>query len=66
LFGGQPRQLFDGEQFPQIAAEELNADFVATSISQAIRGALANSGAVELQATVRRLSRPSQRRAIEA
>lgn len=56
----------DGEQFPQIAAEELNADFVATSISQAIHGALASSGAVELQATVRRLSRPSQRRAIEA
>jgi len=55
----------DGDLFPQLPAEELNADFVATSISQAIHGALSSAGAVELRTTVRRLSRPSPRRAVE-
>ncbi|MCS4096327.1 AI-2E family transporter [Rhizobium sp. BK176] len=56
----------DGDQYPKVAAEELNADFVSSSISEAIREALSSSAAVELKATVRRLARPTQRRSIEA
>jgi len=56
----------DGDQFPIVAAEELNADFVASSIRQAIRDALSNAAAVELKARMRRLSRPTERPSVDA
>ncbi len=53
--------IADGDRYKPIDPEEINADFVSSSLSQAVRSALSDQTAVELKLTARKISRPRQR-----
>lgn len=54
--------MADGQGSRAIEADEINADFVSPSLTEAVRSALSEAGPVELKQTVRKLARPRLRR----
>lgn len=58
--------MADGQRNKQIEPDEIDADFVATTLTQAIRSALSSSSAVIVRNVTRKLARPRQRTPLEA
>ncbi len=56
----------NGQAYPQIEADDVNADFVCTTMSDAIRGALTDTGPARPEVVVKKLARPRVRRAAKA
>lgn len=53
--------MADGDRHQRIDPEEINADFVSSSLTQAVRSALSASTPVELKLSARKILRPRQR-----
>jgi hypothetical protein len=57
--------MADGQRNRQIEADEIDADFVVPTITQAVRSALTSSSAVPVRNLTRKLARPRVRPALE-
>ncbi len=58
--------MADGQRNKQIEADEIDADFVSPTITQAVRSALTSSSAVTVRNVTRKLARPRSRTTLEA
>ncbi|WP_342587888.1 AI-2E family transporter [Rhizobium sp. AC44/96] len=56
----------NGQAYPQIEADDVNAGFVCTTMSDAIKGALTDTGPARPEVAVKKLARPRVRRAAQA